>query len=637
MSKKRSAPLLFSLLFVLASCGNQPASSSSAASSSDSVFSSSQSSSLPSSSSSEGPKTVTIDGEKFLEKSVPTYVRSKTNLLSTKAYYRQDGLKNIPYVKLKDFYRHLLGKEMTVVEGQDGVYSCTSAAGGTATIDVKNGILRSPNLEEFINTTIYRQDGVANVYYDGAPFVKIKSTTYHQAATAKTILFTEDYGIKLYGYEGDALLPLPILSNLFQGPTMLTCLYTTKTFYFIDPNDNAFNSDKVGSDPQFLEDTLAFFENGKRSQEQADFSYGQICFFLDNYYGLPGREPIHQSMLSEGKLDLALQRHSEFTKKCRTFLRSTDQYEFYAGVSILADHFNDTGHTSLNRTLMAYEYHTQGKSAEKIDAILEGIGYSSSDVTPTRAAFQDGYIPKLQDAYQRAGNKDKAAIVSGDTVLYTFNGFFYDVAGWKDYYEGKTDTIPEDQVGNFKRTLDRYKDDPSIKNVVVNLSVNGGGSGDVVFTFMALMGKPSYLRNYDYINKNIAHTIYEIDTNFDRKFDELDKENVYRYNFGLLVSGYSFSCANLLPVQAKENGIMLLGDTTGGGACAVVETATAEGLIANSSSQVRLEALNGAPIDFGVAPHESLVTKTEAGPDFSHLYDLSLISEKMNAFYDQSK
>ena len=638
MSKKHPALLLFSFLFVLAGCGQQPASSSvsSSAATHASGLSSSQSSSLSSSATSEGPKTLVIDGETFLEKDVSTYVRSKTNLLSTKAYYRQDGLKNIPYVKLKDFYHHLLGKEMTVSAGENGVYACTSAAGGTATIDTKNGILRSPDLEAFINTTIYRQEGASNTYYDGAPFLRVKSLTPSTPATAKTIRFAEDYGIKLYGYQGDVLMPIGILSNLFQGPTMLTCFYSTKAFYFVDPNDSAYEVRAVLSDPDYIKDTLAFFENGKRSPEQAAYSYGQYCFLLDNYYGLPGREAIHQTMLREGKLDLALQSHSDFTKKCRDYLRSTDQIEFYAGVQMLADHFADTGHTSLSASLMIYDSLGGEDIQGKIDTLFVSIGYSSADIAATRPGMTQEYANALTEAITQNQVQDMGTLVSGDTVIYTFTSFAFDVAGWKNYYAGNTDVIPEDQIGHFKRTLDKYKDDPAIKNVVVDISANGGGSADVVFTFMALMGKPTYLHYYDHINKNVNHTVYEVDANFDRKFDALDQQPIYPYHFGLLVSAYSFSCGNLLPVEAKENGLMLLGDTTGGGACAVIETTSAEGLLARSSSQIRLESLDGSPIDFGVEPHEKLITKAETGYDCSHLYDFGLISAKMNSFYQEA-
>ena len=579
------------------------------------------------------PNHVTIDGIEFEKKEVTTYLRSLASPSTTVAYYRNDGMKNVPYIKLSDYYKNLLGKELTAQETEAGVFSLTSAAGGKAVIDTKKDTLTSADLEQFINTSIYHQDGVENVYYDGAPFLRVKGTTVDKAPAARKIAFKDDYKIDLFALQGDVLLPLDTCSNLFQGPSMLTCFYSPKAFYFLDPNDPDFSTDNVAGDEQYLLDIEGFFEGGKRSKEQAEFSYNELCFFVDTFYGCPGREVLHQDLLRLGKLDPILSTHDDFTKKARDFLQSTDQIEYHAGLTMLADYLADTGHTVLNYGSRLF-MKTDEEFKAQVDAKLASIGYVSANVAPTRDGYSYPYRLGVGAARKNAGIETLKTIQKGDTLIYTFDSFYFDQAGWKAYYDGSSTELPVDPVGAFKRVLETYKDGKTIKNIVVDLTGNGGGSADVVFTFMAMMGKDAYLHNYDFVNKNYPTTTYEVDLNFDRKFDEEDKKVSYPYHFALLDSAISFSCGNLLPCQAKESGIMLLGDQTGGGACAVLDGCNAEGLYTRMASQMRLEAKDGSSIDFGVAPHVSIKKTNEEGEyDFSAFYDPEALGQYMDAFY----
>lgn len=633
MAKPTRTLFVFSLTFLLFGCGNQTTQSSSAATSSAATSSiapssSDVTSSAPSSSSS-GP--VVLEGIEFRPKKVNTYLYSKEKTTQMDVYYRVDGMKNIPYVKLRDYYANLLNKELQVSETSSGIFLFTSAAGGTAAIDTKENTFKSPDIEKFINTTIYRQEGAPNVYYDGSHFVRVNSATADKEATETAIAFGADYDINLFALQGDVLLPLDTCSNLFQGPTMLTCTYTTHDIFFVDPN-SPFDTMKAIRDEDYVRYRDGFYENGKRSQEQADFAYNELRFFLDHYYGQPGRETLHADLFRYGNIDAALANHDEFTKKARTLLRSTDRAEYYVGLCILQDYLADTGHTVLNIGV-GLALQKDQKLLNDFMAVMVEVGFEEGQAAATREGATAAYITPLEATAKSAGVNDLGTLVQGDTAMFTFNEFRYDVQGWDDYYSGKRAELPEDAIGNFKRLLEKYKDGKTVKNVVVNLSDNGGGSGDVVFAFMALMGKQPYLNYYDFLNKNIVHAIYDVDANFDGKFDQADKELNYPYNFAILASGVSFSCGNILPTVAKESGIMLLGDQTGGGACAVLDAFSAEGLYTRSASQVRLQAQDGSAIDFGVAPHEKLVTKTDAGYDFSKMYDLSIIGQKIHEFY----
>jgi C-terminal processing protease CtpA/Prc len=65
----------------------------------------------------------------------------------------------------------------------------------------------------------------------------------------------------------------------------------------------------------------------------------------------------------------------------------------------------------------------------------------------------------------------------------------------------------------------------------------------------------------------------------------------------------SFSCGNLFPSILKDNGVPVLGATSGGGACAIQAMCTADGFCFQISSfRARLNTLDGDNIDGGVTP-----------------------------------
>ena len=212
----------------------------------------------------------------------------------------------------------------------------------------------------------------------------------------------------------------------------------------------------------------------------------------------------------------------------------------------------------------------------------------------------------------------------------------FDINLWNKYYsKGATGNLPKDGVGNFRKMLETYNGNSAVKNVVVDISLNPGGFGDIVCAFMGLMNQDTYQCSYDTIGERLIKVNYEFDKNFDGVFDEHDNEVHYNYNFAILCSGYSFSCGNLLPAQAKENGIVVLGDQSGGGSCAVIDACSAEGLYVRLSCPDHLLGLDGTDYEFGVPADYKLVTGSSGSYDFSNFYNISLMSQKMNEFYSR--
>jgi hypothetical protein len=96
---------------------------------------------------------------------------------------------------------------------------------------------------------------------------------------------------------------------------------------------------------------------------------------------------------------------------------------------------------------------------------------------------------------------------------------------------------------------------------------------------------------------------YDVDRNFDGNFDEKDAEVKYDLNFCILTSKLAFSCGNLLPSLCNDAGLLLLGEHSGGGSCAVAQYRTPEGFRYQiSSARGRLINKENQNIDNGIEP-----------------------------------
>jgi C-terminal processing protease CtpA/Prc len=119
---------------------------------------------------------------------------------------------------------------------------------------------------------------------------------------------------------------------------------------------------------------------------------------------------------------------------------------------------------------------------------------------------------------------------------------------------------------------------------------------------------------------------YVVDRNFDRVFDAKDKEVAYHLNIAVLTSAFSFSCGNLFPALMKGYGTLIIGEKSGGGACAIQQMCTADGFDYRISSfRCRLCDANGKNIDGGVEPQKALLR--------DQFYDLGVLEQNIVDYY----
>ena len=189
---------------------------------------------------------------------------------------------------------------------------------------------------------------------------------------------------------------------------------------------------------------------------------------------------------------------------------------------------------------------------------------------------------------------------SGKTAYFYFDSFIFDM---KQYDPEKTEELwKSDSYFYFVHAFEEIKKHGGVENVIIDDSCNGGGTIGIAIKLLALISKNNVgsVKQYDALSHSLTELTCQIDSNHDGKYDV---EDVYGddFNISILTSPVSFSCGNLLPVFAKYYGdAKIIGQTSGGGECAVENTYLPSGRNIQYSSNTILCNYDGEKIIRGV-------------------------------------
>ena len=165
------------------------------------------------------------DGGAYTEKTVPVVTKVAPDGEVTLRFY--DALPDVAYISAADFQSIVLpGSVMTVTHTGIGEYTLANGD-AKAVVNVNNDVFVSDSFEAFTNQMGLLQPGMANVYYDGMPFVRFKDVTYTPAVATVTLDFAK-YGIDIHA-DGRGTV-------YFPSPPLQTC---TQTFSTIMPASTA--------------------------------------------------------------------------------------------------------------------------------------------------------------------------------------------------------------------------------------------------------------------------------------------------------------------------------------------------------------------------------------------------------------
>lgn len=578
----------------------------------------------PVSDDSQTPQTAADPGQGYTDKTLPV-TRDKQSEGQIRLRYYSD-MPSVAYVSVADFHKLMSKGQTMTVTNQDGVY--TLAAGkGTATVDVRQDVFTSTTYAELISLSHLTAPGLPpNPGCDGGNFLKFIDVT--EVSSFKPYSGTrfdfKKYGIDLHDDGANVYFPFATLADIYADAqsNIASC----------DNERVVLSHDKESYDLSNSEPDYAAkpYNRTEVSADMAKFRYNELCFAFDHFYGLPGRTMMEKAGFGQNGqgLDATLEAEED-GKYVKNLLQSPKTMAFAWGLTGLHVLFFDGGHTTL------LPFGGLPKSIEKSfneqfirDGILYPLAadmfdkwrqdreknlYGPEDELKALRAVRFG----KDDTYYANDDKTTAVI-----IIDSFGNT--DDDAWKKYYaSGKTDADwqelltnrKKDDMINFLYGLDRAKKD-GVKNLILDLSLNSGGSSDNVLGMIGMIRsgsqQPFYDQNVMEGKNRISNLL--VDRNFDGEFNSLDDTNP-KYDcsglrIGVLVSKQAFSCGNLLPALMKGYGYPIIGERSGGGSCCLQSMFTADGFqYIISSYRSRVTNQKFEDIDPGVAPTEGMELK----------------------------
>lgn len=540
--------------------------------------------------------------EGIIEKYVPlVYEDKNTKSMKIRIYNDQP---NIAYCGFKD-YSNILGTDAVTSEtDKSGNIIFTNSQGIKAIADINAGTLSTDNWTCFKNPIVTQAESV-NYSSDSEPcLVRISEVIYEGTSAPVTFDFKK-YGINMYADTDDVYLPVSIVSNLL---TVVSCYIKwngEKVFYESYFSSEEYKKNIIDSSP-LLRNIL---DEGIRPKDLADETYNELCFGFDYFYGHPGVIALDQAIEEKG-LENALLDLGEEGESLINRLKSEDTFEYYFALQqLFMTYLYDKGHTFLMDYYNYLDSYVWPKlsaeeQAQRGEMVINANYFYGYDIGDDTSATRDAIWG--DDIYREYGN----------TAIIRITDFAEDISGWQKYFQGQGE-IPMDTVGITYTCLKKASENPKIKNVLFDLSVNNGGElGVLSFITIITTGKND-LYGFDHINKQYFTVYYEADTNLDGIIDENDKDVIYdQFNYGVLTSKNAFSSGNHFPIMMQEAGAVLIGEPTSGGSCTVdvvvQPDATAYMM---SSSQWQVVDSNGNSVESGCMTDLPIAHKETMGVD----------------------
>lgn len=362
-----------------------------------------------------------------------------------------------------------------------------------------------------------------------------------------------------------------------------------------------------------------------------------MCYTFDRIYGLPGRAPFTELIREKG-FDGFLSEGSSTTQYAQKLLQSTDIVEYTMGIDLLNTYLFDGGHTSF--------YPVTEMNEDILQQVMEGFGSVQLDPTGSVNASLTNYsVSMSRETIQnaRAALFESADYVEqmntsvycekGDTAFFCFDSFLTDIDAWVAYYTQEGE-MPMDMVSEFYLSLSKAEQNPAIKRFVLDVSLNGGGYTMIAQYMMGVLADATASYNIDNRTGQTTEIDYTFDKNLDKEINDLDKDLKFDLQYAVLASQCSFSSGNLLPSLAHDNGVLLLGERTGGGSCTVQYYITPDGMCYSLSSGTCMADKNYESIDLGIQPDYELFVQNEDGTkDFSASYDVTILDRCFDEFY----
>lgn len=517
--------------------------------------------------------------------------------------FRSD-LPAVPYIGASDYLNQLYTVEFTTAKNSDGTFTVSDKYGDMV-VDADKDTIHFDSYEDFAFN-----DPRPTLEDETCDYIEFDSSLHYVGDAKGLDLDLKKYGIDLTSWGDEVYFPLSTINDIFAC-VYHAALYIDGELWFAD----------VMEDELYYDDS-SLYKTTKRDKTLIEYTYNEICFVMDTFYGRPPRSQLSDSIADKG-FDRTLEEYDRYTKRAKELLLSDDLIDYCYGMMFLDKYLDDGGHTTFSYGMQ------MGMDSYPDSAFTEAVTDSMYDLVDDRnSVIMEYYQGALIDQNQEEG---LAKYREQEYAKLT------EVRTWDDaafYRSGETGVFVFDEfrdavVEPFKWSLD-YARDNGLENFVIDLSVNGGGSTAVSTYMMSVMRGYDLSEYYDTMTGNRFYTDDTIDRNLDGEFDEKDDDVRYDLRFAVLTSRFSFSCANMTACVAKDNDIAVIGETSGGGTCAVAVHYDPAGYMYAISDDTMMVHPDGSDVDGGAEPDCRL-----PGQDASYVgfYDIESIERGVEAFY----
>ncbi|EIN15056.1 Hypothetical protein, predicted lipoprotein [Mycoplasmopsis agalactiae 14628] len=477
--------------------------------------------------------------------------------------YRHKDTEDL-YVNVNEFLTKLNGifntSELKINKTSDGVFEW-SRGSNKAVFDTKSNVIK-------MNTT-------------GAFFLVRGSSTTDYSRNIKeldqklTRLDNEEFSTLDLGKYGMSIKEID--SNIFMPFSLFNLLYGSQSYYNIYFNNDKFIGTTVtvnkDSDPKEYNKIMTNSRNNtKQTVKERINTYNFLRFLFDNFYGIKekflekkGVKDFDEYFSKTVIKDTGILDPNEAKMTLKERMLSTDAF-------VNGRAYTDFYYKELNELHSSIEsgsyFHPADYRAEPFGQALSGRVHEFIHYLNILNKIRLGILE---------GDKDKFVKFHKDIAIIYLDNF--NVANDEDI--SKPDAHTKDSYVLMSKAMKMIKEhsekNTPIKRIILDLSLNGGGA-IVAMKKVAgfLSGKDQQLYTYEKINKILDYSKFRVDINNDKKYDENDNTNEYKWY--ILAGVNTFSAANLLTHIAKENKFAtILGNKSGGGMWSILPLVIPDG------------------------------------------------------------
>lgn len=538
----------------------------------------------------------------YTVKNVSTYVLGNDELIEMQCLFSDDM--PVPYVDVEDFLNKIYEADFSTQSTDEGVYKVGNSY-GEMIIDTRNDTIHFDELEQ----TLYRDDGDSNNHYKASTFEYLSDVSYLD-------INLSNYDIDIIEYQNHVYMPINTISDI------ISCMY----FSGVYANDKI-SIDLSSAKPQV--DMTTFYNSKIRNANEVKYTYKELCFVMDYTFGCP---PLCEmsDIIRENGFDYALSHYSDETRRAKDLINSNKLIDYITGIRILSCMLYDGGHDELDQFGEAY----QGTLAETLwnEACLDPdnsdvamywrLKYQNIGDTHNREYIDNfdnlynNYTPLFDEKKEGGEEQSYRYYEYNDTGIYVFDDF------------------SDDTVRTFKKALDLAKEH-GMKNFLFDISGNGGGDVNVMlYMICAVTGDNGFYFRGPKTN-NFVREGADFDFNGDGVYEDNNDSFDYDFNYGVLCSRQSYSCANLFACRLQDEGIPIIGETSGGGTCNAGCFRTPNTAKYSLSSIRIFTHKNGEDVEDGATPDYDITKLDENGKtDYSDFRNFALLDWILNVHYN---